>query len=52
MSVRFHLADVGCHGGISPDLALRRAESSGEVLTSVFTVFSDRKIADLKPLIV
>lgn len=51
-SVRFHLGGVGSLGGSSPAIALTSAVSSGEVLTSVLTVFRASAIADLYPLIV
>ena len=46
-SVRFHLGGVVSLGGISPDIALIRAVSSGDELTSVLAVLRAKAIADL-----
>ena len=45
-SVRFHLGGDSCLGGISPVIALKRAVSSGEELTSVLTVLRASAMAE------
>lgn len=51
-SVRFHFGGASCLGGISPAIALSRAVSSAEEVTSVLTVLSASAIAERYPLIV
>ena len=46
-SVRFHFGDVVSRGGISNAIALTRAVSSGELVTSVFSVFRLSAMAEL-----
>ena len=45
--VRFHLGIVVSLGGISAAIALTRAVSSGELVTSTLSAFRARAIADL-----